>query len=389
MNKILKKIKAYINFIMGKYQRNFLYKANEKQFIKKMMDSSFDWKKYRRQYNPYYLQFGFKFPMYECEYYAANTGVRSDLYLPIRLYGQYIFPYLNHAAWRWGYADKNMFARLLDIKDAQKHIDVLVPECIACCDNGRYFKHGANNSCTLDEAIQCVLSSQGDLIIKPSVASGHGSGVMLLHENDKTESRIKEIFKQFSPNFVVQKKIIQHPELAKLNPSSVNTIRITTYQDFNGKVKILYASQRFGGKEKVYDNADDPNGSGGFCAITPDGKLMREIHHYRNMKKSYLSDDIVEKIPYFEKIKEAVLFLHHRFPSFALIGWDVSVTPEGHPVIIEYNFRPGLGSGQLAHGPMFGKEDLDEIMKRISKGRIVRKSKFSVSFPSKESYWFG
>lgn len=386
---MLHKIKNAIKVLLWTSKRFYLYRENRIQFIKRMMDPSFDWKKYRSQYNPYYLKYGFKFPMYECEYYAANTGVKSDLYLPIRLYQRYIFPYLDHDAWHWGYADKNMFARLLDIKEAQKHVDVLVPECVVCCNNGRYFKGGGDASCSYSEAVNAVMQEPGDLVIKPAVQSGHGHGVSILSDTDKTESRIKEIFQQYSPNFVVQRKIIQHPELAKLNPTSVNTIRIATYQDFNGNVKVLFATQRFGGKGKVYDNADDPNGSGGFCAIKPDGTLMREIHHLRNMKKSYLSDDITEKIPCFEKVKEAVLYLHTRFPHFALIGWDISVTPEGHPVVIEYNFLPGLGSCQLAHGPMFSKEDLDEIMERVSKGRITRKTKFVVSFPSKEDYWIG
>ena len=387
MKKSFQIFKSVIKAILYRFPEFYLYRENKIQFKKKIMDPVFDWKKYRRQYNPYYLKYGFKFPMYECEYYAANTGVKSDLYLPIRLYQSYIFPYLDHDSWHWGYADKNMFSRFLDIKEAQKHIDVLVPECVCCCDNGRYYRGGTDDCCTIEEAIQTILQTSGDLVIKPAIQSGHGHGVMLLHDSDKTELRIRELFQQYGQNFVIQKKITQHPELAKLNPTSVNTIRIATYQDFNGKVKVLYASQRFGGKGKVYDNADDPNGSGGFCAILADGTLMREVHHYRNMKKTYLPDNVTRKIPYFEKVRDAVLYLHTRFPSFALIGWDVSITPDGHPVIVEYNFRPGLGSGQLAHGPMFSKEDLDEIMERVSKGRIVRKTKFVVSFPSKEDYW--
>ena len=389
MKNILRRVKSLLKFFLYRYQKYYLYRENKYQFLKKIMDPSFNWKKYRHKYNPYYLQYGFKFPMYEFEYYALCTGIKSDLYLPIRFYQQYVFPYLDHDAWHWGYADKNMFARFLDIKEAQRHIEVMVPECIACCDNGRFFRGGADTICTAEEAIQLVLQSTGDLIIKPTVQSGHGHGVKIISDADKTKEQVQNIFLKYGKNFVVQKKIIQHPELARLNPTSVNTIRIATYQDFNGYVKILYASQRFGGEGKIYDNADDPSGSGGFCVIQSDGTLMREIHHYRNIKKTYLSSDITKKIPYFEKVQNAVLYLHTRFPHFALIGWDVSITPEGIPVILEYNFRPGLGSCQLAHGPMFNKEDLDEIMERVSKGYIINKNKFVVSFPSKEDYWIG
>ena len=368
-------------------EKRWLYRENKRRFINKMMDPSFEWKKYAHTYNPYYLKWGYKFPMYEFEYYAQNTGVKSDLYLPIRFYQRYIFTYLDHDAWHWGYADKNMFARLLNIEEAQKHVDVLVPECVTCCDNGRYFIGGADISCSFEDAVTAVMETSENCIIKPSVESSHGHGIMKITPQAKSKELITSILEKYGNNFVVQKEIKQHPELAKLNPTSVNTIRIATYQDFKGKVKVLYATQRFGGKGKIYDNADDPNGSGGFCVISPDGTLNREVHHYRNMKKTYLSDDITAKVPYFEKVKEAVLFLHTRFPNFALIGWDVTVTPEGHPVIIEYNFQPGLGSCQLAHGPMFSKEDLDEIMERVSKGKIVKRTKYVVDFPSKESFW--
>ena len=72
-------------------EKRFLYKANKRMFMRKMMDPSFDWRKYSNEYNPYYLKWGYKFPMYEFEYYAKNTGVKSDLYLPIRFYQRYIF----------------------------------------------------------------------------------------------------------------------------------------------------------------------------------------------------------------------------------------------------------------------------------------------------------
>lgn len=363
----------------------YLYRDNRKNFFKKVMDPSFPWKNYKGS-NPYFKKWGFDFPMYETEYYCQNTGVRSDLYLPISFYKRYVFPYLDHDSWHWGYADKNMFSRLLAIEEAQKHVDVMIPECVVCCDNGRYYKGNLIPS-TQEEIIKVLCDVDEDLIIKPSVESSHGKGVAKILKEEKTAAYLEELIAQYGANFTVQKVLVQHPDLAAFNETSVNTIRITTYQDFNGKVKILYASQRFGGKGKVYDNADDPNGSGGFCAIEDDGTVKREIHHYRNMKVTRLDDSAPARIPYYDKVKEAVLFMHTRFPHFALIGWDVSVTPDGHPVIIEYNFCPGIGTGQLANGPLFSKEDLDEIMKRVSKAKLSIRAKERISFPDKPKYW--
>ena len=409
----MKKDIQFLKNLLGKYRLFYVYLPNEIKFIKKYLNPSFNWKKWiffrlnRKKilkkylgptfnwseccrYNPYYLKYGFKFPMYEFEYYAANSGVKSDLYFPEEFMVRYIYPYMNFKKIVAGYTNKCMIDRMLDINNAKKNVDVLTPENIAFCDNGRFFRGGsAYELCTCEEAIQTILASTGDLIVKPALSS-HGNGIMLLSEADKNEMNIRNIFEKYRNNFVIQKKVIQHPELAKLNPSSVNTMRIATYQDFTGKVKILYSTLRFGAKGSICDNADPQethNLSGGFCAIKPDGTLERKVHHLRTLETTVLSEEIVDIIPFYEKVQKAVLFLHTRFPHFSLIAWDVTVTPEVHPVIIEYNFRPGLATCQLVHGPMFGKEDMDIIMEQISKARIIRKSHYAVSFPSKESYW--
>lgn len=365
--------------------RNSLYAANAKRFKEKIMDPKFSFKDYKGV-NPYFAKWGYKFPMYECEYYAQQTGVKSDLYLPISLYTQLIFPYLDHSGWWWGFANKNLFARLLNIENAQKHIDVKIPECIVCCDNHQYYIRGVDH-CSKDEAIQFVCDSGCDFVIKPTMQSSHGHGVAKILTNEITFDKVSSLFDDYGANFTIQKVIIQHEDLAAFNPTSVNTIRITTYLKKNGEVKILYASQRFGGEGKVYDNADDPNGSGGFCAIMEDGTVSREIHHYRNMKIGKLNDNIPSKIPNYDKVKECVKYMHKRFPHFALIGWDMSVTPDGHPLIVEYNFQPGLGTGQLAHGPMFDRDDLDEIMEAISKSRYILSPKIKMKFIDRPSYW--
>lgn len=332
--------------------------------------------------NPYFMQYGFRFSLLESEYCSMCTGIKSNLYLPVALYNDYIYPLLNPDAWRLGYCDKNMFPRLLDIPNLQKKIDVLVPECIVCCDNGRYFIDG-ETLCNKKEALLAVINYNDDFIIKPSLDSSHGHGVQKISKDNINEHQIARLFDAYGANFTIQKIIIQHPYLAAYNPTSVNTIRITTYQDFRGNIKVLYASQRFGGKGKVYDNADDPHGTGGFCAIRSDGTVVREIHHYRNMKTEILDDSIPGITPCYDKVVSAVTYAHTKFPQFAIIGWDVTVTPDEHPLIIEYNFWPGLGTGQLANGPVFCKEDLDEIMQHIIQSKTEYIGVKKISFKGK------
>ena len=356
--------KVLLNTLFYISPRKALYYMSKDEFKSKLMDQNFPWKKYDNSLNPYFLQWGFRFSSLESKYYSQCTGVESDFYVPLGLFNHVILPFLNNTNWRIGFADKNIANRMLDVIDTQQHIDVRFTECITSCQNGHFYI-AQNTPCGYDDSIQEILNYRKDFIIKPSVDSSHGKGIKKILAEEINRELIENLYKQYGKNFTVQKVLVQHPSLAAFNPTSINTIRITTYQDFNGNVKILYAAQRFGGKGKIYDNADDPNGSGGFCAISMDGIVDRKVHHYRNMKTDILDDAIPNKIPCFEKIKDAVIFLHRRFPHYGIIGWDASLTPDGHPVIIEYNFVPGMGTGQLANFPFFPKEDLDEIMKRI------------------------
>lgn len=382
---VLRFINGVLNhfiYLLIAIQRSSLFKDSLFRFRSNLMDPSFDGSKYEKKVNPYFAKYGFKFSQLESKYCSECTGVDSDLYIPVVLYNDYIYPYLNPDAWRLGYCDKNMFKRLIDIEDVRKHVDVLLPECIVCCDNGRFFLKG-DILCSRQDAINAVLKSNDDFIIKPSLDSSHGHGVRKISASDCNMEFVTNLFDSYGLNFTVQKIIIQHPNLAAYNPTSVNTIRITTYQDFNGNVKVLYASQRFGGKGKVYDNADDPNGTGGFCAINPDGTVKREIHHYRNKKIDRLNDSVPGITPCFDKVVKAVKYVHTKFPQFGIIGWDVTVTPDEHPLIIEYNFWPGLGTGQLANGPIFKKEDLDEIMSKISDSKVCYRCIKQITFKSK------
>lgn len=360
--------KAWWNLMYLFFPKQALYHISKQEFKSKLMDPTFPWKKYDKEINPYFKKWGFKFSSLESEYYRQCTGVESDLYIPLGLFNHMILPLLNNMEWRWGFADKNVTDRMLNVSDAPSGLDIKLPETIVGCQNGRFYL-GQNQPCSYEEALDAVLSYGKDFIIKPSLDSSHGNGVKKVLASEISASMLPGLFKDYGKNFAIQKVLVQHPVLAAFNPTSINTVRITTYQDFKGEVKILYAAQRFGGKGKIYDNADDPHGSGGFCAIAMDGTIDRKIHHYRNMKCDTISDDIPEKIPYFEKLKETVIYLHRRFPHYGLIGWDTSLTPDGNPIVIEYNFVPGMGTGQLANFPIFSKEDLDEIMKRVCKMR--------------------
>ena len=84
------------------------------------------------------------------------------------------------------------------------------------------------------------------------------------------------------------------------------------------------------------------------------------------MNVPMVPETMPDKIPNWELIKTVALALHEKLPQLDIVGWDFTLDPDGHPVLIEFNPRPGVGL-QQAIGPMFSIDELDEIMGHVSK----------------------
>lgn len=339
---------------------------NEKYFLDNYLDPSYNAQQYKGKLNPYYLNYGIKEPMLESAYYSDRSGIKSNLYMSRGLAFGVIYPYLARVEFIPAYADKNMEGRMLDIKNVQKDTDVLLAQSVVYNMNGVFF-NADDKEISKDEAIRIICNYRDDLILKPSIGTYGGQGVKKLYNKGEGYDRtmVANLLEEYQQDFVFQEVVIQHPDLAKFNPTSVNTIRVVTYRNPRKERKVLYTLIRFGGKGSINDNASS---GGGLCAINKEtGELKDRIKHiYRVTKKDIIDDSIPNKIPYFDKIITAALRLHGQFPHFDICGWDFTVTEDGHPVLIEYNIRPGHGL-QEGVGPLFTQEDMDEIMQGVSK----------------------
>ena len=81
-------------------------------------------------------------------------------------------------------------------------------------------------------------------------------------------------------------------------------------------------------------------------------------------------------------LKEAALALHGRLPHLGIVGWDLCLTPDEKPLLLEFNPRPGVGL-QQAVGPMFSREELDEIMERVSKVKADYRPVGVITYPDR------
>lgn len=330
-------------------------------FLSNEMYPGFEWKKYVNQKNPYFKQFGFDISQLDAAYYSKVSGIDANHYVSRSMAVHYIYPYLDRYDMVPAYMDKNIQKKLLGLPD--ESLGILTTEDIVINSNGVFYD-GNGKECSRNEALEILLSYGKEMILKPSVESFGGHGVMKV-ENSMNKSQFDELFNKYRYNFTFQKMVQQHSTMACFNPTSVNTIRIVTYRDFERKCKVLYSCLRFGGEGSVMDNVCSGGGFTGVDIST--GKLLdRKRYCYFIMDVPYIPEKMPNEIPYWDKIKNAALELHTRIPQMDVLGWDFSLSPEGYPILIEFNPRPGIGL-QQAVGPMFSKEDLDEVLKHVSK----------------------
>ena len=293
------------------------------------------------------------------QYFYSRNGFWSEKYIPTSVYNTEILWRLNRFSFRYAYADKGTYDT--------RFYDINRPCTIIKNVNGYFFD--SEHPITEAEAVERC-NNLKEAIIKPTLGGTWGVGVKLIQSNDgivtETNQSIKDLFASYKQSFIVQERLEQHPGLAKLNPTSLNTIRVMSYHR-GGEVIILYAVIRIGRKGQIIDNET----AGGIKADIDlqtgriKGSAMGSPTEARMAMTDVGTPTDGYQIPCFDKVLEVIKEMHIRIPYFNLIGWDMSVDKDGKPTLIEWNSAPQLS--QVGHGPAFGdltEEILDEAMSR-------------------------
>jgi len=302
---------------------------------------------------------GREVPTYWHQYLYSRNGFWSEKYIPASIYNSEIIWRLNKFHFRHAYTDKGFYDTLFH--------DINRPKTIVKNVNGYYYDDRL--PLTEVEAIERC-SNLKEAIIKPTLGGTWGNGVKLIRSSDgiiiDTNSSIKELFSSYKQSFIIQERLEQHPDIARLNPTSLNTIRVLSYRR-GDEIVILYAIIRIGRKGQVVDNetaggikADVDLSTGRIkgCAIGSPKEALMPLTDVGTPTDGY-------QIPCFDKVLEVVKEMHYRLPYFDLVGWDMSVDKYGKPTLIEWNRAAELS--QVAHGPAFGdltEEILTDAMSR-------------------------
>ena len=297
----------------------------------------------KKEVEDYYKSLiGKKVPIYSHEYFYSRTGHFTKEYVPGNIYQCELLPKANDFSMKGAYGDKNICDLLFPGEN--------VVHSILKNINGYYYYEG--EAVSEDEAIQHC-SNMEKVIIKPSRESkGHGVQLFNVKDGitDLSGKSLRQLFKEYKKDFLLQYWIEQHAEMAALNPTSLNTLRILSYRS-GMEILIIYSVVRIGRMGQVIDNQC----SGGMSTtINKDGFLGKYAFG------GYSEDNILKtdsgvvlegyRLPSYEKAIEMVKRLHLKLPFFNLVGWDVAIQEDGEPVLIEFNTRPGLSQSAFKSG---------------------------------------
>lgn len=294
--------------------------------------------------------FGREVPTYWHQYLFSRNGIWSEKYIPASIYNSEIIHRFNKFQFRHAYVDKGFYDTLFH--------DFNRPKTIIKNVNGYYY----DDHCPISEAEAIErCSNLKEAIIKPSLGGTWGEGVRLVESANgivtNMNTSVKALFESYKRSFIVQERLEQHPDMSKLNPTSLNTIRVMSYRK-GDEIIMLYAVIRIGRNGQVVDNetaggikADIDLSSGkikGVAFGSPKEPLMPKTD-VGTVLNGF-------QIPCFKEILNMVKDMHYQLPYFNMVGWDMSVDENGKPALIEWNRAAELS--QVAHGPAFG--DLTE-----------------------------
>lgn len=302
------------------------------------------------------------------KYYIDRTGKFDERFIPDDLFVGYIDGYLNNRAIEPGVADKNYFDLYLR--------GFNLPNTYVHLING-VFEDKDYNIISREKAIDILLNAK-NITVKPSMASYGGKGVKFF--SNPTKSELMEFFDNIEDdNLIFQETVKQSEETAKLHPDSLNTIRIMTLI-LDREIKVLpWCAFRMGiGKSKV----DNASFGGIYCKINEDGTLSDFAYDALGKRFDSHPDggnfsDV--KFDFMNKIKILVKEAAQRFPHFRLIGWDIAITEENEPIIIEANLTmSGMDVIETICGPLFG-EYTDRVLEEVFLKKHKKKTSIDIS----------
>lgn len=303
------------------------------------------WGKYSFVFTPNYNTF---------KTYMNRTGVFDPKYMPYGAIKPLIYGHSSPEEYRTAFQNKAYLEKIYQ--------NVKLPVTFLRKIEGIYY-NDKHEKITIEEAVNIAYErlKKVEIVIKPSGLSG-GKGIVFLSE--ATKDQLMDEFERMPKLMVVQEALKQHPFMKSLNPSTVNTVRLTTTV-INGEFHPLAALIKIGNNGVRVDNYKH---GGHLLGINMDGRTNTWA---LDINRNHVSElptgiDLSEglEIPGFKSVIETAEKAHLQTPRIKIISWDIAIDEDAEAVIIEANHNGDIRMHQATTGPIYG--DLtEEIMNQL------------------------
>lgn len=200
-----------------------------------------------------------------------------------------------------------------------------------------------------------------DYIIAKPFDNFGGLGIRKYTREEITDP--KALYDDLLKNNVVdiEEGLHQHPEMSRLNPHSINTLRVATIKGANGP-EFFYAILRMGVNKSFLDNAT----SGGiYTSVDAEGNCIYDAYAEKLgiYMKAHPDTGVTFKgfkVPMMKEVIELTKRAASLIPDLGYIGWDVAITEKG-PVLVEGNNIPGYDMPQNSAWHPDGKGILPDV----------------------------
>lgn len=321
-------LKQFVRFRVQDYQLMQRY-YGDKSFFKKVL---YCWKKYK-----YQKEYNFAHMEFFCYHLADKTKAEVEQFYPRKHQAELYYKVNSKKAWA---VTKDKFASYRQFGLFYKRI--------VCAFNPQPDTLVADAYQGYDwrSDVMSFLKSHLQFIIKPlSDACGHGVKIFEREVSGDEESWLDEFKRDYEKGFVIEELISQHAAIAKYHPSSVNTIRVNTFNSTSysgGGIEVKFPVLRVGRKGSIVDNS----GSGGiFIAIDEkNGKLQsaadEEFNSYREHPDTHVSFE--GEIPHWNELVSIAKDVAKQLPELRIAGLDFALDKDKGWVLVEVNCEPHM-----------------------------------------------
>lgn len=295
------------------------------------------------------------------EYFWHCTGEFDARYIAKDVWVCYLLPYINNRNLAYAYEDKSYYTR--------HYPDVPFVHSLGYCINGRLYNEAYEP--TDYTSLLNHLRNWPEVLVKASLYSLCSKSIEIFDPATATEQTLQALVEQRGGNCAFQELIVQHEVPASLNPSSCNTIRMTTLRVDN-TIYNLGAAIRFGSPGDRTDvNMDGEHSLLRLLAIDDEGIFFETGWHSdgRTFPATEVGMQPGTALPGYEQARELCMRTHENLHHFDMIGFDFAIDVTGAPVMIEMNISdPGIVYQQFCHGPLFGQHT-EAVLERVRERR--------------------